>query len=341
MSYQTIPPATAPTVGARSLRVHRFTGLEPGPRFIVTGAVHGNETAGTEAIRRVLAELDGGEIEIVRGSVTFVPVCNPLAYRRGTRMGERNLNRRLQPTAEPAAYEDRIANVLCPLLAAHDVLLDLHSFRTPGRPFVMRGPPDNDGPLEPFGHAEAEAQLAAHLGARRVVDGWMDVYAAGVTARRQRALTPGAVFEDPAYGVGTTEYMRAVGGYGVTLECGQHDDPEAPAFAWRAIRNALALLGLVDAPVQPPDGPFECLTLAEVHDRFAEDDRFEKPWKSFDSVAAGERIALRVDGSELRAPADGYVVFPDAGAKPGHEWFYFARPSGRPLQGLSTLRRSR
>jgi uncharacterized protein len=262
--------------GARSLRVHHFAGLEPGPRLIVTGAVHGNETAGTEAIRRVLAELDGGEIDLVRGSASFVPVCNPLAYRRGTRMGERNLNRRLQPTSVPGEYEDRIANVLCPLLAAHDVLLDLHSFRTPGQPFVMRGPADNDGPLEPFRHAVAEARLAAHLGARRVVDGWMDVYAAGVAARRRRALTPGAVFEDPAYGVGTTEYIRAVGGYGVTLECGQHDDPGAPEFAYRAIRNTLALLGLVDAPVQAPEGPFECLTLAEVHDRFAEGDCFER-----------------------------------------------------------------
>ncbi len=320
-----------PRAGARSLRVHRFAGLELGPRLIVTGAVHGNETAGTEAIRRVLAELDSGEIEIVRGSASFVPVCNPLAYRRGTRMGERNLNRRLQPTADPVEYEDHIANVLCPLLAAHEVLLDLHSFRTPGQPFVLRGPADNDGPLEPFRHAGAEARLAAHLGAQRVVDGWMDVYAAGVAARRRRALTPGAVFEDPAYGVGTTEYMRSAGGYGVTLECGQHDDPRAPAFAHRAIRNTLALLGLVDAPMPAPEGPFECLTLAEVHDRFAEGDRFEKPWKSFDPVVAGERIALRADGSELRAPQDGYVVFPDAGAKPGHEWFYFARPSERPL----------
>jgi predicted deacylase len=317
--------------GIRSLQVQRFVGLEPGPRLVVTGAVHGNETAGPEGIRRVLAELERGELEIVRGSVSFVPVCNPLAYRRGTRMGDRNLNRRLQPTAEPAEYEDRVANALCPLLAEHDVLLDLHSFRTPGQPFVMRGPADNDGPLEPFRHAAAEGRLAAHLGAQRVVDGWMEVYAAGVAARRRRALTPGAVLEDPAYGVGTTEYMRAVGGYAVTLECGQHDDPEAPGVARRAIRNTLALLGLVEQPVEPPQGPFECLTLAEVFDRFDGDDQFARPWKSFDPVAAGELLAVRADGSELRAPAAGYVVFPDASARPGHEWFYFARPSDRPL----------
>jgi predicted deacylase len=322
--------AAAPA-GARHLRVHRFAGLAPGPALVVTGAVHGNETAGTEGIRAVMAELERGELEVVRGMVSFVPVCNPLAYQRGTRMGQRNLNRRLQPAAAPAEYEDHVANVLCPLLAGHDVLLDLHSFRTPGQPFVMRGPADNDGPLEPFRFAAEEGRLSAHLGATRVVDGWMDVYAAGVAARRARALTPGAVLEDPAYGVGTTEYMRALGGYGVTLECGQHTDPRAPEFARRAIRNALALLGLVDGPVEPPAGPIECLTLTEVFDRYAEGDRFARAWASFDPVAAGELLALRADGSELRAPEAGYVVFPDAAALPGHEWLYFARPSERPL----------
>ena len=110
-------------ISNRNLRAHRIAGLEPGPRLIVTGAVHGNEVAGTRGMRRVLAEIDGGDIEIVRGSVTFVPVCNPLAYNHMRRMGERNLNRRLQPTATPQDNEDRIARVLCRWLAEHDELL--------------------------------------------------------------------------------------------------------------------------------------------------------------------------------------------------------------------------
>ena len=218
-----------------NLRSHCVTGLAgnaSGPKLIVTGAVHGNEVAGTKGIRRVLAEIDSGDIEIVRGSVTFVPVCNPLAYNHIRRMGERNLNRRLQPTATPQDFEDRIANALCPLLAAHDVLLDLHSFRSPGQPFVMRGPANNRGALEPFAHAAAEAQLAAHVGVNRIVEGWMQAYAGGIVKRKARGLTPGAVHEDPSYGVGTTEYMRSRGGYGVTLECGQHDDPEGPEVAY-------------------------------------------------------------------------------------------------------------
>lgn len=314
-----------------NLRIHRIAGLQPGPRLIVTGAVHGNETAGTKGIRRVLESIDHGDIEITHGVLTFVPVCNPLAYNNERRMGERNLNRRLQPTATPQDNEDRIARVLCPLLAEHDVLLDLHSFRSPGQPFVMRGPANNRGTLEPFAHEAAEAQLAAHVGPSRVVEGWMAAYAEGVARRKARGLTPGAVHEDPSYGVGTTEYMRNQGGYGVTLECGQHEDPAGADVAEHAIRQTLALLGLADLPLAPPQRPFECLRLAEVVDRLHEGDRFVKPWTSFDPLAAGELIAVRADGSEVRAPEAGYIVFPDVGALPGHEWFYRAQKSARPL----------
>ncbi len=325
------PPASYPLT---HLRAHRFAGLaggRTGPRLIVTGAVHGNETAGTRGIERVLGEIERGEIAIVRGSVTFVPVCNPLAYANNWRMGERNLNRRLQPTATPQDFEDRIAGVLCPLLAEHGVLLDLHSFRSPGQPFVMRGPADNTGDLEPFAHAEAEARLAAHVGPSRIVEGWMGAYASGVAQRRARGLTPGAVHEDPSYGVGTTEYMRSVGGFGLTLECGQHDDAVGPDVAHHAIRQTLALLGIADLPLAPPARSFECLALAQVVDRHAEGDRFAKAWTSFDPLAPGELIAVRADGSEVRAPEAGYIVFPDVSALPGHEWFYLAQASRRPL----------
>lgn len=315
-----------------TLRAHRYAGLAgPGPRLIVTGAVHGNEIAGTRGIERVVAEIERGEIEVLRGSVTFVPVCNPLAYSKGQRMGDRNLNRRLQPMAAPQDNEDRIANVLCGWLAEHDVLLDLHSFRSPGEAFAMRGPADNSAALEPFRHEAAEAALAASVGPRRVVDGWLPAYAAGVAQRRERGLTPGAVHEDAAYGVGTTEFMRSCGGYGITLECGQHDDPAGADVAWRAIRQTLSLLGLVDTPLRPLAPSFECLTLAEVVDRHHDDDHFAKEWRSFDALAAGELIALRADGSELRAPGAGYIVFPDVSALAGHEWFYLAQPSVRPL----------
>jgi predicted deacylase len=37
-----------------------YRSLQPGPRLIVLGAVHGNETCGTRAIERLVGEIDAG-----------------------------------------------------------------------------------------------------------------------------------------------------------------------------------------------------------------------------------------------------------------------------------------
>lgn len=304
-----------------------FTGYAPGARVVVLGAVHGNETCGTQAIRRVIAEIESGQVRIAAGRVTFVPITNPLAYARQQRMGDRNLNRNLSPTDTPGEYEDHIANWLCPLLAQHDVLLDLHSFHTAGQPFVMLGPQDNAGPLEPFARAAEETALALRLGVHRFVDGWLDTYAAGV-ARRQAAGASSRE-ADVNYGVGTTEYMRAQGGIALTLECGQHDDPEAPAVAYRAIHNTLQHLGLSGTSAPQPVQQTEALRLYQVVDRLHAEDAFAREWFSFDPVQSGEVVGTRHDGTQVLASSDGYVVFPNPSAVPGQEWFYLAKRSTR------------
>jgi predicted deacylase len=322
-------------VDPQLLRSHAYASLQPGVRLIVLGAVHGNETCGTRAIERVLAELDAGALAIVRGSVTFVPVTNALAYQRGQRVGERNLNRNLRPSAVPQDHEDRIANVLCPLLAQHEVLLDLHSFHSPGEPFAMIGPPDNHGPLEPFARAAQEEALALRLGPRRLVEGWLDTYAVGVKNRLQRShpdQRAQMLSTDPSYGIGTTEYMRSVGGCAITLECGQHDEARAVEVAYRAIRNTLAHLRLIDATPPPPCAAPELLRLVEVIDRHHADDAFARAWASYDRVGAGDLVGTRHDGTPVRAPADGFIVFPNPKALPGNEWFYFAQISVRRLR---------
>lgn len=299
-----------------------FSGLAPGPRLIVLGAVHGNETCGTRAIRRIVPEIEAGALNIVAGRVSFVPVANPLAYARGQRMGDRNLNRNLALTDAPVEFEDRVANWLCPLLAAHDALLDLHSFHTAGEPFVMLGPENNAGALEPFARAAEETALALRLGVRRFVDGWLDTYAAGVAQRQGSAA-------DARYGVGTTEYMRAHGGIALTLECGRHDDPHAPEVAYRAIRGALAHLGISDEAPPAPPAATEALRLYRVVDRAHAGDMLARAWASFDPVRAGETVGTRHDGTPVAAERDGYVVFPNPDAAPGQEWFYLACRSNR------------
>lgn len=310
------------------LRTVTYHGLKPGPRLLVLGAVHGNEVCGARAIAQILSEIDSGELTVESGTLTFLPITNPLAYQLGQRTGDRNLNRNMAPSAIPQDFEDRIANVLCPLLESHDALLDLHSFHTGGAPFVMIGPQNNQGELEPFFRADEEMQLALHTGPHRILEGWLDTYARGIQRRATAAASSSrapSLETDPNYGVGTTEYMRARGGYAVTLECGQHDDPQAVQVARHAILQTLALLGICPLPLAPVQADREILRLVDVTDREHPGDSFSRPWRSFDAVKAGELIGLRYSGAEVLAPADGFVVFPNPGAGVAQEWFYFAQ----------------
>lgn len=298
------------------LHWHTWAALAPGPSLVVLGAVHGNEVCGAHAIVRAIDDLTHGRLRLLRGRLTLVPVANPLAFAQATREGERNLNRRFLPQPEPQDYEDRITHQLAPLLAQHEVLLDLHSFHTPGDPFAMVGPRNNSGAREPFARAAEEMALARALGAQQVVEGWLEVYDRAAGLR-------GELPDDE--GIGTNEYMRSQGGYAVTIECGQHEDPEAIDVATRAIHGALAHLELVHV-LAPPRFAGPAARLKDVVLRESPADRLAQDWHSFDAVQAGDVIAHRADGTPVAAPYDGCVLFPHPEAEVGQELFYLAEP---------------
>ena len=308
-----------------ALTIHQIAGLKPGPKLIVFGAVHGNETCGTVAIRRVAQELEQSTLSVERGTLTLVPVVNPLAYQLKRRHGDRNLNGNMRVTTNSQDFEDRLSNVICPLLEAHDVLLDLHSFQTPGIPFALIGPHNNRDHLEPFSKAEEEEALALHLGVDRFVEGWLETYAQGVRDRQARGAEAHV-----DYGVGTTETIRRYGGIGITLECGQHDDDEAPQVAYRAIRGTLAHLGMAAAEPRPlPPSQPEVIRLYKVLDRLHPDDRLCRDWRSFEKITQGDLLALRHYGAEVIADEEGWIVFPHPTAQVDQEWFYLAKKSDR------------
>ena len=298
------------------LQWHTWTSLNPGPALVVLGAVHGNEQSGATAIARTLHDFQTGRRVLLRGRLTLVPIANPLAFAQNTREGERNLNRRFLPREQPQDYEDRITRQLAPLLAQHEVLLDLHSFHTPGDPFAMVGPRNNSGAREPFARAAEEMALARALGAQQVVEGWLEVYDRAAGLR-------GELPDDE--GIGTNEYMRSQGGYAVTIECGQHEDPEAIDVATRAIHGALAHLELAHVPA-PPRFAGPAARLKDVVLRESPADRLAQDWHSFDAVQAGDVIAHRADGTPVAAPYDGCVLFPHPEAEVGQELFYLAEP---------------
>ena len=166
--------------------------------------------------------------------------------------------------------------------------------------------------------------MARRLGVRRFVDGWLRTYGAGV----QRRLRGDSQLETVLrYGMGTTEYMRSTGGYALTLECGEHTDPQAPEVAYRAIMNTLAFLSLIDGPSPQPiaDEAMEALSMVAVYDKVSADDTFTRAWSSFDPVHKDEQIGTRADGTPVLAEFDGHILFPDSAAGANSEWYYLTR----------------
>jgi hypothetical protein len=121
--------------------------------------------------------------------------------------------------------------------------------------------------------------------------------------------------------------MRSTGGYALTLECGQHRDPQAPEVGYRAIMNTLAHLGLIDAPAPQPVAAetIEALSMVVVHDKLDKGDSFARTWRSFDPVDVGTLIGTRADGTPVLSELQGRILFPDVNAGANQEWYYLTR----------------
>ena len=97
------------------LVVHVIRGSKDGPKLAMFGGIHGDEPLGTEAVRRVLQQIDPGQIA---GTIVAVPVANPYAFEAGKRVTPAdglNLNRIMPGDSEGSLTEQlaaRLAGIL-------------------------------------------------------------------------------------------------------------------------------------------------------------------------------------------------------------------------------------
>lgn len=322
---QVKPLAPLVTNPPKSIEAVSFHGLKPGPRLIVTGAVHGNEPSGPYAITRLISEFRNGQRELECGQVTFVPVVNGLAFRNNTRNGDRNFNRNLSPSAISQDNEDRVANIICPLLRAHDVLIDLHSFGSEGEAFALIGPKNNNGALEPFAHDLAEEKLVKALNLPLIVHGWLPAHEKALKQKREAGVTERL---SSLHGVGTTEYMRFAGGYGVTVECGQHLDPNGPQVGYDCVINGMIVLGMIADVPKPAQKP-RVLEISDAILANHEDDRLHKRFVAGEPVQQGEIIGRRADGSDIVMPYDGAIIFASLSSPVHSELCFLCKVSSR------------
>lgn len=262
-----------------------------GPRVLLLGGVHGDETPGPKGLEALSADLAAGKIKLFKGSVTVAARVNEAALAARQHHLDENLNRIIGLPPKPGSREGALAVELAALIDAHDAVLDLHATQEPSPPFAFL---DDERPA-----CRAWGEV---LGVDFLLTGWPALYADKGTMT-------------------TTEYATSRGKLAITVEVSDDHDPHGPAVAKAIAHNALARLGVAAGglAVRPPK---RLHLVADV--RKKKPGSYAKRWKGFDPVAKGEVLARYDDGTEERAAQDSFVIMPHAEAGVGEEWLYLA-----------------
>jgi len=107
--------------------VHELRGASEGPTVGITAAIHGDELAPVEAIRRLMGRTNLAEL---RGRLVVVPVVNPLAFQSQTRhtpQDMQNMNRVFPGDPDGWLTEQLAATIVREIMPGLDALLDLHA----------------------------------------------------------------------------------------------------------------------------------------------------------------------------------------------------------------------
>jgi predicted deacylase len=270
-----------------------FAGGGPGPRLLVLGAIHGNETAGPEAIRRLVADLESRKVVLTVGELTVVPVCNQRAYGQKTRYVDENLNRVFRKNPNPTSYEQRCANRLTDFFDQADYVLDLHSQHVEGRSYCFAQ--NNSPKLLDFARA---------LGPECISFDWAKLYPEGDFT--------------------TESYAESLGVVGTLVECGSHNNPKTIDVAYDTILRALAYLGMVSPKFAVgPSRPASEFYMSKRFD-YQAGGRLAKTWRHLDHLPVGTVLAT-VGSTEIKTSEDSYMILPKlTDNRLGDEWFYLA-----------------
>lgn len=278
--------------------IGRIRGERSGPTVIAIGGIHGNETAGLVAGRRVLDRLASAS---VRGELVVLG-GNLEAMRQKVRYLGKDMNRlwvdaridRLERTpvaeldSEDREQLDLLAAIRAAIAAARGpvFVVDLHTTSAAGVPFVIFGD------TLPQRHFVTELPLPIIFGLEEQVDGVL------------------------------SEYWTRHGCVTFTVEGGQHEDPGSIDNLEAVLLLACQAAGIFRSGSVPETRAAYALLesrrgslphVMEVVSRHAIDtsDEFkmEPGFKNLDHAAAGQLLARDRRG-EIRAPADGLVLLP-------------------------------
>jgi len=334
-------PTRDPEESARPRRIVGVCrGEAAGPLLLVIASLHGNEPAGTNAVRRVLARLARGRIPL-RGDLIGIS-GNLAALGRGRRFVDEDMNRIWQPdrvasilesihsgtadqlparmvgSVELAEQRELLVALRAELATARGPVhvIDLHTTSSESAPFTTLGDTLQNRELA------LELPLPAVLGLEEQLDGAM------------------------------LQYLDVLGWRSIGIEGGAHGNPASVVAHEDALWLLLTALDMV-SPQGVPDLGERRERLAEAarglprvadvryRHQIAETDGFvmEPGFRNFDPVKKGQALATDRNGVVV-APESGLLFLP-LYQKQGDDGFFVVRSVHPAWLGVSRwLRRS-
>ena len=260
-------------------------GKRKGPASIIIGGIHGNETCGVNAVKKIFSTLkiDAGKVIIAFG--------NPKAIIKKLRFVESNLNRLFRPSKqlskkEKSSYEYSRMLFLKKYLKQSDFLLDIHASFTPkSRRFII---------------CENNAnKIIKYLPFNLVVNGF-------------DAVQPG----------GTDYHMNKIGKIGICVECGYKDDPKSNFIAEKAIKNFLiATKNIVGNKIQKLQKKIKIYKLYKSKSNIFS---LSKKFNDFEIIKKGQKIGID-GNREIRAGKKSIILFAQNTQKIGEEAFLLGK----------------
>jgi predicted deacylase len=181
------------------------------------------------------------------------------------------------------------------LIKKADMVVDLHSFHTAGKPFAFLDSTGADW-----------VKLAHSTGLDAIVTGWDDLYSPGETEERD-----------------TITCARLLGKIGITVECGKHTESASVEVGKEVVVRTLSHYGMcAGLPTLHSKAPGSFRRVNKlVRKEFP--GSLVKEWHNLDKVSSGDVIAMYASRAPVFAPFDGYIFLPNPNCKVGDEWFYF------------------
>jgi predicted deacylase len=353
---QRIQPIGAPKLELDRREIGRVIGAAPGPTLVVVAGIHGNEPAGIDAARRVVARLARGDLALRGELVVFAG--NVAALRRGVRYQSKDLNRQWG--------EAQVAAVRALAHAAHGAK-DAKDAKDARDAQDTKDAQDMKDAVDPEDREQGEllAAIEAALDRARGQAHLADLHTSSARGvpfilfgdtlpqrRFVRVFPIPVIFglEEAVDGV-LTQYWTQHGCVTFTCEGGQHGDPASVDSLEAVLWLALCEAGLIDGRGQAEvarsvsvleERRGELPRVLEVVSRraiTAEDAfRMEPGFRNIAPASAGQLLARDRRG-EIRAEADGLVILPLYQGLGADGYFWGRAVSSVRLKASEILRR--